>query len=326
MPQQSTNSSIDYFAFKSIYQKRIWGGKQFKEILKRPLESQDPIGESWDVVDRPEAQSIVSQGPFQGVSLKDLLQERSAAIMGNHWPENKSFPLLVKWLDCSERLSLQVHPPQQLAKEFSAEPKTENWYIAHTRPKAHIIAGFSEKYSMDELLNALEKNKLEKILYTLATQAGDSIFIPAGMIHAIGGGNLILEIQQNSDSTYRIFDWGRVGPDGKSRELHLEKSLQCIDFETIRPPLIRTDEKEVVLADCAYFRIRKKVLSFSQFIDFEQNIEPKLLSIISGSLRDLKSGKILLPGSTLLLPYDKFFRFESLECSTILITDQFNRL
>jgi mannose-6-phosphate isomerase len=178
--------------------------------LHRTLPEGRPIGESWDVVDRAEAQSRVQDGPWAGLTLRDLLQAHSAQIMGSSYPPERPFPILVKWLDCRERLSLQVHPPAEIAPALRGEPKTENWYIAEAEPGASLIVGLKHGTSRADFAKALVNTALEPCLHRFPVSAGDSILVRSGTVHAIDAGNLILEIQQNSDTTYRVYDWGRV--------------------------------------------------------------------------------------------------------------------
>jgi mannose-6-phosphate isomerase len=315
---------VEFLTFSSIYQPRIWGGERFEKKLGRTVSHNPPIGESWDLVDRPEARSVVSMGPHSGETLNDLLQENSAAIMGPKWNAATPFPVLVKWLDCSDRLSLQVHPPALIAETLKGEPKDENWYFVDCDSHATIIAGFQKNIDPQAFLDALKEDKLEEHVQTLHVKAEDSFYIPSSRIHAIGGGNLILEIQQNSDTTYRVYDWGRVGLDGKPRELHIEESLQSIDFQDINPRQMSTQGQSRLLADSPSFRIHKLMLKPGQIVTFPQNQQPSIVSVVQGVVKDLGSGVALNIGTTALLPYDKLFRLESSTHSTILVTDKFS--
>src|SRR5581483_11451224 len=221
--------------FQPLYFERVWGGRALEAALGRRLPSGRPIGESWDIVDRPEAQSIVRNGTWSGLTLRAALAQHAADIMGPGWPASRRFPLLVKWLDCRERLSLQVHPP---AGTVEGEPKTENWYIAETEHGAHLIVGLRRGATREQFERAVASQTLEECLHRFTVAAGDSILVRSGQVHAIDAGNLILEIQQNSDTTYRVYDWGRVGLDGKPRQLHVRESLESIRWSGETPVLV----------------------------------------------------------------------------------------
>jgi mannose-6-phosphate isomerase len=225
-----------FLQFKPIYQERVWGGRGLETFLGRKLAGSAPIGESWDLVDRPEAQSVATNGPWAGKSLRELIATRTNEIMGPKWPAGRPFPILVKWLDCRERLSLQVHPPASVAAKLGGEPKTENWYIARAEPGAAVLAGLKPGEDSTSFRKALADNTAGTLVHRLPTKAGDSLLIHSGIMHAIDGGNLILEIQQNSDTTYRVYDWGRVGLDGKPRAMHVEQSMASLEANTAGAP------------------------------------------------------------------------------------------
>ena len=195
---------MKHILFQPIYQERVWGGTNFESKLGRSLPAGKVIGESWEIVDRPEAQSTASDG----TTIRELIEKDPEGIMGAGWPAERPFPILVKWLDCQEKLSLQVHPPADIAPSLNGEPKTECWYIADADPHATLMAGLTNGVSREDFEEGLKSGNLEPLVHTMNVQAGESIFIPSGRIHAIGGGNLILEIQQNPDTTYRVYDWG----------------------------------------------------------------------------------------------------------------------
>ena len=191
--------------FKPVYQSRVWGGRRFESALGRELPGSDPIGESWEIVDRLEAQSV---DPESGRTLRELLETDSASIMGPGYDPKRPFPILVKWLDCSERLSLQVHPPEEVAKRLGGEPKTECWYIADASDAAALIVGLRCGVSRRQFEQGIEREALEPLLHRFGVQPGQAMLLESGRLHAIDAANLILEIQQNSDTTYRVYDWG----------------------------------------------------------------------------------------------------------------------
>jgi mannose-6-phosphate isomerase len=245
------------FRFKPIYKERPWGGKNISKVGEHhQLPLGRVIGESWEITDREGDESIIAEGEFSGKSIRWLLDQHGTEIMGKPWSKGQRFPLLIKILDAMERMSLQVHPPSHLANELRGEPKTEMWYMLDAAPHAAVMAGLKKGVKKETFDSALKTLKLEPLIHRLPVKKGDSIFIPSGRIHAIDAGCLILEIQQNSDTTYRVYDWGRLGLDGKPRDLHVDQSLKSIDFNDFEPPLVRAKagESETLLANCDYFK------------------------------------------------------------------------
>ena len=227
------------YKFQPILKERPWGGQAIARVGKnRKIPVGRKIGESWEISDRDGNESVIANGEFQGKTLRWLLDERGEQVMGNSWKRGRRFPLLVKILDAAERLSLQVHPPVHVANELQGEPKTEMWYLLDATPEAAILAGLKKGVSREDFENKIHSGKIESLIHRIPVKKGQAIFIPSGRVHAIDAGCLILEIQQNSDTTYRVSDWGRVGLDDKPREIHLEASLKSIDFEDHKPELI----------------------------------------------------------------------------------------
>lgn len=236
---------------------RVWGGRRLELLYQKKLPTGARIGESWEIVDREEAQSVVHDGPYRGHTLHELWQEHRAEIFGEGLPDSPRFPLLVKILDAQDRLSLQVHPPAAIAAGLDGEPKTEMWYLAQAEPGAELFAGLNAATDRAQFEAALHEGRAADLVQRLAVETGDAIFIPSGRIHAIGAGCLIVEIQQNSDTTYRVFDWNRPGLDGSPRPLHIEQSLQSVDFQDVNPPLEVRTEGAAALADCPFFRVER---------------------------------------------------------------------
>lgn len=310
--------------FQPLYFDRVWGGRGLQTALGRALPSGGPIGESWDLVDRPEAQSVIRGGTLAGQTLHAALQDHFAAIMGPGWPAGRPFPLLVKWLDCRERLSLQVHPPAEAARELGGEPKTENWFIADTSPGAHLIVGLRRGVTRDQFGQALAAGTAEQCVERFPVVPGDSILVRSGQLHAIDAGCLILEIQQNSDTTYRVFDWGRLGLDGKPRTLHVAQSLRSILWDDAGPALVRGAPTAGVIANCPEFLIRRLPLATGEKFSIAAGEQPRLLSVVAGSLRTAKpEGEALGRGDNVLLPRAGAFVFEALSGAIVLITENF---
>lgn len=241
-----------------IYQQRIWGGRMLQTDFARPLPDDGaPYGESWEVVDRPEANSGVRDGTatLAGMTLHSLWETRRDEVFGCSAPQSDRFPLLCKILDCRQRLSLQVHPPASVADELAGEPKTEMWYVAAADEGAELYVGLREGVTRDSFEKSIADGTTEQQVHRVAVKAGDFLFIPSGRLHAIGGGLLIYEIQQNSDTTYRVFDWNRLGLDGAPRQLHVNESLQCIDFDDVEPTADVADGESLV--NCEHFQVSR---------------------------------------------------------------------
>ena len=312
-----------FLNFKPIYQERVWGGRAFEVFLGRKLPGTTPIGESWELVDRPEAQSEVTSGPWAGKTLRELLSSHAAEIMGPAWPGGRPFPILVKWLDCRERLSLQVHPPAAVAARLGGEPKTENWYVARAAPGAAVLAGLKPGVDATRFRLALKDNTAESLVHRWPTAAGDSILIRSGVMHAIDGGNLILEIQQNSDTTYRVYDWGRVGLDGLPRAMHVEQSMASLEANTSgTPQLVHATGTVSVLAECREFRITRHRLAAGEQLAFAAGEQARILSLVEG---DLEAGATIRPGDSILLPYAGAFVFTARGPAIVLVTENFGQ-
>lgn len=318
--------------FEPIYQERVWGGRALETALARKLPAGSPIGESWEIVDRKEAQSIVEGGNLAGQSLRGLLAKHGAEIMGPRWPADKPFPILVKWLDCRERLSLQVHPPAEVAGKMGGEAKTENWYIAHTGPGAELIVGLKRGVTREQFERAITDNTVEQCVHHFRVAVGDSILVHSGQVHAIDAGNLILEIQQNSDTTYRVYDWGRVGLDGLPRKLHIEESLRSIDWSDFEPAPLRAAPTGGAIADCPEFQIRRVVLGAGERLHIRANEQPRIVSVVSGGVRASSEngsgtrsplGQKLSRGDNVLLPYAGAFTFAAEAMTILLVTENF---
>jgi mannose-6-phosphate isomerase len=227
--------------FHPIFKERVWGGRNLERLYKKNLPPGAPIGESWEISDRPGDVSDVANGPLAGKNLHWLMENHARELLGDAKPATGNrFPLLCKVLDAREKLSLQVHPPANKAAELGGEPKTEMWFIADAAPDAELFVGLNRGITRLEFTEKIRTGKVAGCFHRIPVQAGDAMFLPSGRVHAIGAGLVIFEIQQNSDTTYRVFDWNRVGLDGKPRELHIAQSLASIDFNDFEPMLVQS--------------------------------------------------------------------------------------
>jgi mannose-6-phosphate isomerase len=290
-------SIISPLTFEPIFMERVWGGRRLETEFGKKLPANVRIGESWEIVDRPEAQSVVANGPLRGKTLHDLWTQDRQSIFGNI-PESERFPLLVKLLDAQEKLSLQVHPPADVARTLGGEAKTEFWYVAAANPDAEIFVGLREPLTREQFKDALDRGAIADNVHTIRVKAGDTMFLPAGRLHAVGGGTLLVEIQQNSDTTYRVFDWNRADDTGKTRTLHVDEALQSIDFNDVGPKL--EQPKGELLVQHKLFEVQKWNL------DSPRLIAPRgqfaIVCCLAGELRcadvDLAPGEFcLVPAS-----------------------------
>ena len=211
-----------------IYRNYLWGGRRFETALGRKLPGDDVYAESWQLVDRGTDQSLVAAGPLAGATLGSLVSTRGRELLGRHSPQ-RAFPLLFKFLDACQDLSVQVHPDDERAARLGTPDlgKTEAWYVIDAAPGSRMYAGLKDGVTRERFAAALRAGRCDEAIHSFPVKAGDCVFIPAGTVHAIGAGLLVAEIQQSSDVTFRLHDWNRVGPDGKPRDLHVEEGIEA---------------------------------------------------------------------------------------------------
>ena len=227
--------------FQPIFKERVWGGRELERLYGKELPTGAVIGESWEISDRPGDASVIANGPLAGKDLHWLMTNQATEILGGAKTAAQGrFPLLCKILDARDKLSLQVHPPARIAAELKGEPKTEMWYIADAAPGASLYVGLKNGVTRSTFEQKIADGSVADCFHRIPVKAGDTMFLPSGRVHAIGDGLVIFEIQQNSDTTYRVFDWNRVGLDGKPRDLHVAESLASIDFNDFEPKLVET--------------------------------------------------------------------------------------
>lgn len=247
--------SLYPLVFTPIFKERVWGGRELQRLYQKNLPPKVPIGESWEISDRPGDESVVANGPLAGKTLRWLMENHGGDILGNAKPATGNrFPLLCKILDAREKLSLQVHPPANLAASLGGEPKTEMWHVTDAAPGADLFVGLKRGVTRAEFEQKIQTGAVAECFHQIPVKRGDTMFLPSGRVHAIGAGLVIFEIQQNSDTTYRVFDWNRAGLDGKPRELHIAQSLASIDFNDFEPALVGTE-----ISSAGGFKIRSLV-------------------------------------------------------------------
>ena len=263
------------FTFEPIFKERIWGGTKLRDLLHKNSSS-DHTGESWELSSVPDEVSVVANGIFKGKSLNELIEQFSEELLGKSVLNRfgKQFPLLFKYLDAREDLSIQVHPNDELAaKRHNSSGKTEMWYVMQADEGARIIVGFKEDSSQNEYLQHIQNKKLLTILNEVPVKKGDVFFIETGTIHAIGSGILLAEIQQTSDITYRVDDFNRVDAQGNTRELHIDLSLDAINYQSNASKVNyqSEDNTSTTVVDCPFFKTNiiplKGVLSMEKTTD-----------------------------------------------------------
>ena len=243
------------FKFQPLYKERIWGGRRLEDFFNKDLPAGAKIGESWELADLPDDKSVIANGELAGQTLSSAIQEHPEQITGSA-DFSGPFPLLIKFLDAQDILSIQVHPDAQSCRRMGkGQPKTECWYIISAAPGAFIYKGLKQGVTREQFVESIENGAVADMLAKWPVEAGQCHFLPAGTLHSIGAGLLIAEIQTPSDTTYRLFDFNRVDAAGRARQLHIEEALQSIHFEA------SADEFGVTtvgrLVDCDYFEIDK---------------------------------------------------------------------
>jgi len=244
--------------FKPVLKERIWGGNKLTTLFNKSA-SEEKIGESWELCGFPEEDSVVSNGYLAGNTITELIEVYMGELVGDAVYDNYglNFPLLFKIIDAQDKLSIQVHPDDEVAAErHNSFGKTEMWYVLEAEENAELIAGFNQECTKEKYNDSLKNNSVEDLLQKISVKKGDVIYIPAGLVHAIGKGILLAEIQQSSDVTYRIYDYNRKDDKGNHRQLHIEEALDVINFDSKENPIISYEKKlnEIVeLYSCDYF-------------------------------------------------------------------------
>jgi mannose-6-phosphate isomerase len=298
--------SLPLLQFEPILREYVWGGRRLAELGK-PLGDGDHYAESWEVVDHGADQSIVEGTSLAGKTLHDLVTNHGPALLGRHDPRPQ-FPLLFKFLDCQRTLSVQVHPNDEQATQLDPPDlgKTEAWVVLAAEPGGKIYAGLKPGVDRQSLERELARGSCQSCLHAFEPRAGDCLLIEAGTVHALGAGLLVAEIQQASDTTFRLFDWNRVDIDGKPRALHVQQSLDTIDYRRgpVNPVVPQSSNRPNVerLVKCDKFILDRWQLDAPQTIENDNQFH--LLSAIEGSVsvRSEDSQLDLSRGDTLLVP------------------------
>ncbi len=255
--------------FEPVYKETIWGGQALATLFGRELPSAR-IGESWEICAHPQGMSRIRNGSWQGKTLQEVMSTQPALILGEGRTAETQFPLLIKYIDAGDDLSIQVHPDDEYAGRVERQPgKTEAWYVLQAGPGAEIIYGLNEAVSREAFIQAVREGTVEAAVRRVAVQAGDMILVPAGTVHSLLKGVAVCEIQQNSDLTYRLYDFNRTGPDGKPRMLHLGKGLAVTAFG--QQPALDFRQDSIT---CPYFSVQRQQ--------------------VAGQVQDLPAGRFLI--------------------------------
>ena len=304
--------------FEPLFRRYIWGGRRLAEVLDKPIGDQS-AAESWEVVDHQDDQSIVRFGDLAGKSLRDLIAGHGVDLIGDDLMKKISsddlpghlqnrFPLLLKFLDANRNLSVQVHPDDQFGATLSPPDlgKTEAWYVMHADPGSKIYAGLKEGVTAESFRAAIESGQTESTLHSFEPKQGDCVFIRAGTQHAIGAGLLIAEIQQASNTTFRVYDWGRVGDDGQPRALHIEQAIQATDFDrgpiACEAPQATDDPNWQTIVQCEKFSMKRG--KFDAPVSIGGDGRFRIVAVTQGelTLADDPSGQPMKLSDTTLLP------------------------
>lgn len=298
--------------FHPIYKDYIWGGNRIPQLYGRAPQ-QGLCAESWEIADRAEGTSVARNGPLAGMTLGKLMTDAPDCIMGDSpstGSHPRTFPLLIKIIDAKQRLSVQAHPDERTAGQYGDDAKTEMWYVLDAEPGARVFAGLMPGTDRGSFETALLNKRVENVLRSVPVTAGDAVYVPGGRIHAIGEGCLLLEVQQNSNTVYRVYDWDRLGKDGKPRELHIAQALRSINWLDSGNPRIEPRKLENrgpnifwEIVDCPYFRVMRLDLSQRETIVNDGRVF-HILFTVSGRVRLEGNGIIesIGPGTSCLMP------------------------
>lgn len=308
-PVMNTRPLLYPLMFKPVYKNYIWGGNRIERRYGRSL----PPGiyaESWEITNRAEGTNVVVNGSLAGKDIQELTQAYGTELLGRPL---ERFPLLIKLIDARERLSVQVHPDEEAAKAVGGEAKAEMWYVLEADPGAEVCAGFKSGVNEGRFREALANSQVGDLLEHVPVRQGDVLYISGGCVHTIGAGILILEVQQNSDTTYRVFDWNRTGSGGKPRELHIEQAMKVIRWQGIpaalqpmpAPPAEASPKGNLIVERLrsSYFRFEE--VTVAGILDCPLDTHSFHALFLEKGLVRIKSGSVLVdvtPGTTMLVP------------------------
>jgi len=287
------------FRFNPVYKDYLWGGSRIPKVFNRDM----PDGiyaESWEISTHPDGSTTIANGPLAGQTLSDLLPEHKTELLGTH-VKGDDFPLLIKLIDARDKLSVQVHPNDGNAAAVDGDPKTEMWYFLEGDAGAQIYCGLKPGIGKEEFQQAMETKTCGDILQSIPAVNGEAVFVPGGRVHAIGTGCLILEIQQNSNTTYRLYDWDRTDAEGNSRDLHIDKALQVIDWENNGDP--HCEVNGTTIESCEYFQLdRYELTEETAFPNLGKSFQALFVAEGEGVIRWTNGEEKLSIGQSWLVP------------------------
>ncbi len=305
--------------FQPLLKRYLWGGRRLGTLLGKALGEGNDYAESWEVADHRQDQSIVANGPLAGTRLDRLMAAHGRELLGRHAPLPR-FPLLFKYLDCQQNLSVQVHPDDAAAARLDPPDlgKTEAWVILDAQPGSRVYAGLKFGFDRASLAREVSRGRTTLCLNSLEPRAGDCIFIPAGTVHALGEGLLVAEIQQASDTTYRLFDWDRLGPDGQPRQLHIDQALGAIDYKApiVKPRQPQATDRPFVkrLVECDKFVLDRWRIDGLEELGGDQRFH--ILSVLDGELFVGSAAAVAARGNT---TSDEVSLFSLIRGQTLLV-------
>ena len=315
--------------FHPIYKEKIWGGEKLRTILNKNFTPLSNCGESWEISGVKDNVSIVKNGALAGQNLVDLIREYKGDLVGKkvYKRHSSEFPLLIKFIDANDDLSIQVHPNDDLAmKRHDSFGKTEMWYIVEADPDARLISGFNRTLDAGSFRDIFNRGRIEEVLNVEKAETDDVFFIPAGRIHTIGKGLLVAEIQQTSDVTYRLYDFDRIDANGHRRELHIEESIEAMDYQfynDYKTSYIEKTNQAVELVNCSYFTTNKLLLTGSITRDYTDLDSFVILICLEGegNVHSQDGTYTIKMGETILIPSTiKNIRIESSDNLKLLET------
>jgi mannose-6-phosphate isomerase len=281
--------------FRPVFKRYLWGGRRLGTVLGKPIGEGNDYAESWEIADHEQGQSVVANGPLEGTTLHELVEKHDQELFGKHAPQPR-FPLIFKYLDAQQNLSVQVHPTDEAAAKLDPPDlgKTEAWVVLDAPRGSRVYAGLTFGMTRESLAREVAAGRTEICLQSFEPRVGDCLFIPAGTVHAVGQGLLIAEIQQASDTTYRLYDWGRVGPDGQPRQLHVAQALDAIDYSTraIHPqrPMPLSEQPHIErLVDCDKFILDRWRVERMHTLGGDERFH--ILSVLEGEVLLSRSGE-----------------------------------
>ncbi len=274
---------LETLKFRPLFKSVVWGGRRLESSLGKELPASEPFGESWEIVDLPTDQSIVTGSRLDGKTLEHLVECYPNDLLGGVSLLEGRFPLLMKFIDAQRTLSVQVHPDEAACARIGvgARPKTEAWYVIDCEPGSALYVGLVPGVDRERFTEALKGGEVESLLHRMPVSAGDFVFLPARTVHAIGEGIVLAEVQQASSTTYRVFDWNRVGLDGNPRQLHIDEALESINYAQVGPPRIERPVSGREGIACPYFSM--EIIKAGEGEALLEGDGPLILMGVSGS-------------------------------------------